>query len=277
MIAPVDFGARARRPASTRSTTSPACCPEDGVALQRRPVGRLHRRPARGLPAHPRPPGQRRAVHHRRHPLRLGRRAAVRRLDVPGCGDSAGVEFVCSSVTSNNLKDITGTPPRTTSVAVEEAIIANNRHIKYLNFDRPRVLGARPDRRSARRWTGSSSATGPTGTPRSPGRCRSPPGRHRHAAEVDAGGDARRSSRQPVARPATAPDRPHGRRRPAWLFSTALGGRRRWPRRPRAQAGLRRWWSTAAGPTRSTSGLTPHLHGAARRRAALPAGRRRCR
>jgi len=50
-------------------------------------------------------------------------------------GDSAGVEFVCSSVTSNNLKDITGSPPRTTSVAVEEGIKANNRHVKYLNFD----------------------------------------------------------------------------------------------------------------------------------------------
>jgi alkaline phosphatase D len=50
-------------------------------------------------------------------------------------GDSAGVEFVCSSVTSNNLKDITGTPPRTTSLAVEAAILANNRHIKYLDFD----------------------------------------------------------------------------------------------------------------------------------------------
>jgi alkaline phosphatase D len=50
-------------------------------------------------------------------------------------GDSAGVEFVCSSVTSNNLKDITGSPPRTTSVPVEEGIKANNRHVKYLNFD----------------------------------------------------------------------------------------------------------------------------------------------
>jgi alkaline phosphatase D len=50
-------------------------------------------------------------------------------------GDSAGVEFVCASVTSGNLKDITGAPPRTASVAVEEAIIANNRHIKYLDFD----------------------------------------------------------------------------------------------------------------------------------------------
>ncbi len=50
-------------------------------------------------------------------------------------GDSAGVEFVCSSVTSNNLKDITGSPARTTSLAVEEGIKANNRHVKYLDFD----------------------------------------------------------------------------------------------------------------------------------------------
>jgi alkaline phosphatase D len=50
-------------------------------------------------------------------------------------GDSAGVEFVCSSVTSNNLKDILHAPPRTASLAVEEAITANNRHIKYLDFD----------------------------------------------------------------------------------------------------------------------------------------------
>jgi alkaline phosphatase D len=48
---------------------------------------------------------------------------------------SAGVEFVCSSVTSNNLKDITGTPAGTTSEVVEAAILAANRHIKYLNFD----------------------------------------------------------------------------------------------------------------------------------------------
>ena len=54
--------------------------------------------------------------------------------NAPG-DDSAGVEFVCSSVTSNNLKDITGAPPRTASVAVEEGIKANNRHIKYLDFD----------------------------------------------------------------------------------------------------------------------------------------------
>ena len=45
------------------------------------------------------------------------------------------MEFVCSSVTSNNLKDITGDPSGVTSTAVEEGIKANNRHIKYLDFD----------------------------------------------------------------------------------------------------------------------------------------------
>jgi alkaline phosphatase D len=49
--------------------------------------------------------------------------------------NSVGVEFVATSVTSNNLKDITGTPRRTTSIAVEETLKANNPHIKYLNFD----------------------------------------------------------------------------------------------------------------------------------------------
>ncbi|MDO9457266.1 alkaline phosphatase [Nocardioides sp.] len=50
-------------------------------------------------------------------------------------GGTGAVEFVCTSVTSNNLKDITGTPAHTTSAVVEAAILANNRHIKYLNFD----------------------------------------------------------------------------------------------------------------------------------------------
>ena len=49
--------------------------------------------------------------------------------------ETAGVEFVCSSVTSNNLKDITGDSSGATSESVEEGIKANNRHIRYLNFD----------------------------------------------------------------------------------------------------------------------------------------------
>ncbi len=48
---------------------------------------------------------------------------------------SAGVEFVCTSVTADNLNEITGTPPRTTSLALEEQIKLANRHIKEIEFD----------------------------------------------------------------------------------------------------------------------------------------------
>jgi alkaline phosphatase D len=53
----------------------------------------------------------------------------------PVDGNSVGVELVCTSVTSDNLDDITGSPPRSTSLAVEEAFTLNNPHIKYLDFD----------------------------------------------------------------------------------------------------------------------------------------------
>lgn len=49
--------------------------------------------------------------------------------------ETVGTEFVCTSVTSDNLDEIVGSPPRTTSVAVENGILTANRHIKYLNFD----------------------------------------------------------------------------------------------------------------------------------------------
>ncbi|WP_374458113.1 alkaline phosphatase [Nocardioides sp.] len=63
-------------------------------------------------------------------------------------GDSAGVELVCTSVTSNNLKDITGSPARTSSLAVEAVIQTNNRHVKYLDFDSHgySVLDVTPER-----------------------------------------------------------------------------------------------------------------------------------
>ncbi len=49
---------------------------------------------------------------------------------------SAGVEFVCTSVTSGNLKDALGTPSRSpVNLAAEQAILTANPHIKYLNFD----------------------------------------------------------------------------------------------------------------------------------------------
>ncbi|WP_328527430.1 alkaline phosphatase D family protein [Nocardioides sp. NBC_00368] len=50
-------------------------------------------------------------------------------------GRTAGVEFVATSVTSNNLKDILGAPRRTVSVTVENIIRTANRHVRYLNFD----------------------------------------------------------------------------------------------------------------------------------------------
>lgn len=48
---------------------------------------------------------------------------------------SVGVELVVTSVSSNNLDDITGSPARTTSLAIEGAIRTANRHVKYLDFD----------------------------------------------------------------------------------------------------------------------------------------------
>ena len=48
---------------------------------------------------------------------------------------TVGVEFVCSSVLSNNLDDITG-GPEGSSAPVEAAIMGDNPHVKYLDFDR---------------------------------------------------------------------------------------------------------------------------------------------
>ncbi|MFQ6172730.1 alkaline phosphatase D family protein [Oryzobacter sp. R7] len=50
-------------------------------------------------------------------------------------GRTVGVELVATSVTSNNLDDLTGSAPRTTSLAVENAITTTNRHVRYLDFD----------------------------------------------------------------------------------------------------------------------------------------------
>lgn len=50
-------------------------------------------------------------------------------------GRSVATELVGTSVTSDNLDDITGSPPRTASITVEQGIMTNNRHIKYLEFD----------------------------------------------------------------------------------------------------------------------------------------------
>ncbi|MET4613145.1 alkaline phosphatase D [Rhodococcus sp. PvR044] len=52
----------------------------------------------------------------------------------PG-GATIGTELVVPSVTSPNMDDSLGVPPRTASLAVEEAYKAVNRHIRYLDFD----------------------------------------------------------------------------------------------------------------------------------------------
>ena len=63
-------------------------------------------------------------------------------------GASVANELVCTSVTSDNLDDILGVPPRTGSLAVETAFKANNPHVKYLDFDSHgfSVLDVTPER-----------------------------------------------------------------------------------------------------------------------------------
>lgn len=50
-------------------------------------------------------------------------------------GAPVAVEFVCPSVTSNNVDDFMGTRPRTVSLAVEAAISDLNPHVRYVNLD----------------------------------------------------------------------------------------------------------------------------------------------
>jgi alkaline phosphatase D len=50
-------------------------------------------------------------------------------------GGTAGVELVCASVTSNNFKDDTDTPPHTTSEVIAAALRASNPHYRYANLD----------------------------------------------------------------------------------------------------------------------------------------------
>jgi len=67
---------------------------------------------------------------------------------------TAGVEFVCTSVTSDNIDDVTGTPPRTGTLALEAVLQANNRHVKHLNFDDHgfSVLDVTPERVQMDYW-----------------------------------------------------------------------------------------------------------------------------
>ncbi|WP_130342204.1 alkaline phosphatase D family protein [Herbihabitans rhizosphaerae] len=48
---------------------------------------------------------------------------------------SVAVEFVATSVTSDNMDEILKVPPRTLTLAVEGGLTALNRHVKWLEFD----------------------------------------------------------------------------------------------------------------------------------------------
>ncbi len=58
----------------------------------------------------------------------------VNAADYPGAG-TVGTELVVSSLTSVNIDDILGVPPRTATVAVEQAIKSTNHHIRYVEPD----------------------------------------------------------------------------------------------------------------------------------------------
>jgi alkaline phosphatase D len=68
------------------------------------------------------------------------------RRTYPVTGASVGTELVCTSVTSDNLDNILGVPPRTASLSVEARFRTNNPHVKYLDFDSQgySVLEVRP-------------------------------------------------------------------------------------------------------------------------------------
>jgi len=80
---------------------------------------------------------------------------------------SVATELVCTSVTSDNLDEITNSPPRTTSIAVEQAIQASNRHVKFVEFDSHgySVLDVRPERVQMD-WYYVSERTDPRATAR---------------------------------------------------------------------------------------------------------------
>ena len=48
---------------------------------------------------------------------------------------TVATELVVPSVTSDNIDDLTRTPPRTTSVAVEAGLMASNRHLRWAELD----------------------------------------------------------------------------------------------------------------------------------------------
>lgn len=53
----------------------------------------------------------------------------------PWLSPSLAAEFVCTSVTSDNIDDLLSVPPRTVSPTIESAITTLNRHVKWGELD----------------------------------------------------------------------------------------------------------------------------------------------
>lgn len=80
---------------------------------------------------------------------------------------SGGIEIVCPSVTSDNLDEIAGVPPRTASLTVEAAFRATNRHIKLVEMDSHGYTVVEVDRnRLHADWWYISDRTDPDATAR---------------------------------------------------------------------------------------------------------------
>ncbi|EWC61356.1 secreted alkaline phosphatase [Actinokineospora spheciospongiae] len=82
-------------------------------------------------------------------------------------GNSAAVEFVTTSVTSDNIDDILKVDPRTVSVLAESALRVGNPHLKYVELDSHgySVVDVDPQRVQVD-WFHLSDRTSPTATAR---------------------------------------------------------------------------------------------------------------
>ena len=82
-------------------------------------------------------------------------------------GAPVAAEFVCASVTSNNVDDYMGTSPRSVSVAMEEAIVDVNPHVRFVNLDDHGYCVLEVDDAGARmEWWAISDRTDPDASAR---------------------------------------------------------------------------------------------------------------
>ena len=123
-----------------------------------------------------------------------------------GTRNSVGVEFVATSVTSSNLKDITGTP-RARRASRSRRSSRPTTRTSSTSTSTTTASRSSTSPRSERRWTGSSSATAPTRRPASAAPVRGRPRREarwssrRHAIDEAGGADVRARTSRASTRP----------------------------------------------------------------------------